>query len=119
MSNKQLKEENKSLSFTMMSFLNQIILLFKNLMNMNITISYMPIVLSNEHILNIIKELNKNNIFPRRYFYPSLNTIDTIQELTKVPTAEILSKNIICLPSYTGLEDDDIKRISSIIKDNI
>jgi len=82
--------------------------------------SYMPIVLSNEHqVLKIIKELNKNNIFPRRYFYPSLNTIDTIQELTKVPTAEILSKNIICLPSYTGLEDEDIKRISSIIKDNI
>ena len=39
--------------------------------------SYYPVVFeSEEQLLKAQKILNENNIFPRRYFYPSLNTIE-------------------------------------------
>ena len=78
--------------------------------------SYMPIVLSSEsQLIRIVKKLNDESIYPRRYFYPSLNTVTTIQTYQAMKNSEILSKNILCLPSYTTLEDKDIELISKII----
>ncbi|MDC1145876.1 DegT/DnrJ/EryC1/StrS family aminotransferase [Candidatus Marinimicrobia bacterium] len=82
--------------------------------------SYMPIVFSDEsQLIKIVKKLNDECIYPRRYFYPSLNTVTTIQKYQEMKNSELLSKNILCLPSYTGLEDKDIELISSIILKNI
>ena len=42
--------------------------------------SYFPIVLkSEEQLLKVQKALNDENIFPRRYFYPSLDTLKYIE----------------------------------------
>lgn len=39
--------------------------------------AYYPLVFESENItLEIIKRLNEENIYPRRYFFPSLNELD-------------------------------------------
>jgi len=76
--------------------------------------SYMPIIFDNEtRCLNTLKKLAKNNIFARRYFYPSLNTIKAVKAYSKMPISEDIASRIICLPSYNNL---DIESIYNIIK---
>ena len=78
--------------------------------------SYFPIVFESEMQLNkVIEVLNKEQIFPRRYFYPSLNTIDYLNG-ESMPVSESIAKRIICLPLYHDLAEHDVNRIIDIIK---
>lgn len=79
--------------------------------------SYYPILLQSEDILMKVKfELEKNNIIPRRYFYPSLNQLPYLKG-EKCPVSEDYSTRILCLPLYHELQEDTINRISSILID--
>lgn len=79
--------------------------------------AYYPIVLESEDkLLSTISKLNENNIFPRRYFYPSLNTLPYIENANNCPVSEDIAKRIMCLPLYVGLEDSIIDNICEIIK---
>ena len=81
--------------------------------------SYFPVIFNNEiELLKAQKELNLNNIFPRRYFYPSLNKI-VLGNNQKMKVSETISKNILCLPLYVELEETIIKQISTIICNSI
>lgn len=78
---------------------------------------YYPIILKNEQqTLNIIDKLNKKEIYPRRYFYPSLNTLKFIKDKQDCPISEDITKRIICLPLYNGLKDEEVYEICDIIK---
>jgi dTDP-4-amino-4,6-dideoxygalactose transaminase len=81
--------------------------------------SYYPIWFESEiKLLEIQKILNQNNIYPRRYFYPSLNTINYINgEL--MPISEKISSSILCLPLYVGLSKSDLIRIVNLININL
>jgi dTDP-4-amino-4,6-dideoxygalactose transaminase len=77
--------------------------------------SYFPVIFeSEEMLLNVQKALNEKNIFPRRYFYPSLNTINYING-EKMPVSESIASRILCLPLYVGLITNDLEIIVSII----
>lgn len=81
--------------------------------------SYYPIILENEtQLLKIQKELNDNAIFPRRYFYPSLNTIDYVKG-QQMPISESVASRILCLPLYVGLKEKDLDRICEIINQTL
>lgn len=81
--------------------------------------SYYPIILdSEETLLKVQKALNENKIFPRRYFYPSLNTVNFIKN-TEMPISESISERVMCLPLYVGLKTEDLEKITSIINQNI
>ncbi len=81
--------------------------------------SYFPIILPTEEILlTVVKALNDNAIFPRRYFYPSLNTIHFVNG-AKMPISESISARILCLPLYAGLSNADVETISNIINSKI
>jgi dTDP-4-amino-4,6-dideoxygalactose transaminase len=81
--------------------------------------SYYPVVFETEaQLLKVIKALEVASIFPRRYFYPSLNTLEYTKGET-MPISESISKRIICLPLYVGLEKKDVLNIVNIIIDNI
>lgn len=81
--------------------------------------SYYPIILPSEEILHKVKKaLNENNIYPRRYFHPSLNTLPYVNA-PKMPVSEDISERIMCLPLYVGLEEADLKNIVKIINENI
>lgn len=82
--------------------------------------SYMPVVFKNEtELLKVVEELNKKDIFARRYFYPSLNRLKYLKEHKNMPNSESLSSKILCLPLYSELDFKDIDNIINIIKENI
>lgn len=82
--------------------------------------SYYPVVFKNEkQLLTVLKALKKENIYPRRYFHPSLNTLPYLEKKQSCPISEDISKRIACLPLFVGLKKKDIKKIANVIKNNI
>jgi dTDP-4-amino-4,6-dideoxygalactose transaminase len=83
--------------------------------NTNWNFSYYPILFESEkQLLNVIKQLNKNKIFPRRYFYPSLNTLSYL-EGKECPVSESISTSVLCLPLYHDLNETAILKICKIV----
>jgi dTDP-4-amino-4,6-dideoxygalactose transaminase len=77
--------------------------------------SYYPVIFpSEEQMLNVLERLNKAAIFPRRYFYPSLNTIEYTHG-AEMPISQDTAGRILCLPLYKGLGDRELLTISTII----
>lgn len=82
--------------------------------------SYFPVEFKDEkELLKIEKALNKNSIFPRRYFNPSLDTVSCFQNKETMANSRLISSKILCLPLYVGLKDIEIKKITEIIKQEI
>lgn len=66
----------------------------------------------------IAELLEKNNIYARKYFYPLTNSFSAYNGMFKIhstPVAEKISNNILCLPLYSDLSVEDVKRICYII----
>ena len=83
--------------------------------------SYMPVVFESERLLlEVLERLNSANVFPRRYFNPSLNEVESIREVSNgsldCPVSEGLSRRILALPSYNALTLEDVATIGKIIK---
>lgn len=77
--------------------------------------SYYPVVFDDENqLLSKLNALNDIGINPRRYFYPSLNTVPFVNA-NKMPISEDISKRILCLPLFVGLQEKDIDNIVKII----
>lgn len=77
--------------------------------------SYYPIIFDSEDsLIQAQKKLNQNNIFPRRYFYPSLNKVNFIKGAEMAISEEISSK-VLCLPLSTTLQIKDIDLICNLI----
>lgn len=78
--------------------------------------SYFPVVFQSEETLLLAQDkLNTQGIYPRRYFYPSLNTIMKVVKYQEMPISSCLSKRILCLPLYNDLEDEKIVQIAEIL----
>ena len=77
--------------------------------------SYYPILFKTEEdLLRTQKALNDKNIYPRRYFYPSLNKLGYVSQIN-MPACDSIAPRILCLPLYFGLNNDHIKHICEII----
>ncbi len=80
--------------------------------------SYYPVIFKNQQsLLNIKNKLNELKIFPRRYFFPSLNNLSYINN-KNMPISESLSKRILCLPLYKGLTEFEQGIIVDILNAN-
>ena len=81
--------------------------------------AYYPVVFQNEtELLSVFKALNEQDIYPRRYFYPSLNKLPYISA-NPCPISEDICSRIACLPLYPKLENEDVQRIANIIKESL
>jgi dTDP-4-amino-4,6-dideoxygalactose transaminase len=81
--------------------------------------SYYPIVFQDEvTLLKVQEALNEQDIFPRRYFYPSLNNIDYVKGLS-MPISESIASRILCLPLYHGVLENETNKIVKIVKKSI
>lgn len=77
--------------------------------------SYFPILCKNEeHLLLVEQKLKENNILPRRYFYPSLNTLPYIKKV-KMPVAEHISGRVLCLPLFYEMTQNDVEAVINTI----
>lgn len=66
--------------------------------------SYFPIGLTGEdQLLRCRTALKDKGINPRRYFYPSLDTLSYLQPQSPQIESRALSRRVLCLPIYPGL----------------
>jgi len=91
----------------------------------NYNYSYFPIFVNEEKYNKTRDELyfylQKNGIYGRRYFYPLISQFSIYCELLSskpenLPVAEDFAKKVICLPIYSDLEINIVKKISKIIQ---
>lgn len=87
--------------------------------------SYFPIVISKaiygKSRDEVYEELAKQNIFARKYFHPLISQFATYRGLEssqpgKMPIAEKITEEILCLPIYPDLEGEIILKICNSIK---
>jgi len=79
--------------------------------------SYFPVVFDSEEMLLKVKAaLNKQGINPRRYFYPSLDTLDYLQPHDKNKISRNIASRVLCLPIYPGLKQFYLQNIIEVIK---
>jgi len=79
--------------------------------------AYFPVVFeSKSQLLHIQKELNRLQIFPRRYFRPSLNKLSYIEQEYVCPVSESLSSRILCLPLSHKVDDKYQKVIDTVLR---
>ena len=77
--------------------------------------SYYPILLASENDLKqIVENLINENVTPRRYFYPSLNTLPFVNNQS-CPVSEDISKRILCLPLSATISNEEIIKVVDII----
>ena len=78
--------------------------------------AYYPIVLESEELLLKVKtELDKYEIFTRRYFYPSLATALPYLDSKQMPITDNISKRVLCLPFYYDLTEEEVEYICRMI----
>ena len=79
--------------------------------------SYFPLVFdSEERLLQTEAVLNQHNIFPRRYFFPSVNTYTDVVNYHQKTVSEDISKRILCLPLFLKMTVEKVLQITEIIK---
>lgn len=84
--------------------------------------AYLPVVFNKELFGKsrdeVKVELEKENIFTRKYFYPIINEYDCYKEMynsNDTPVAKRISERVLTLPMYSNLKIEDVDRICDII----
>ncbi len=91
-------------------------LMFQKIKENETNYSYFPVIFrSEDELLKVESKLNTHEIFPRRYFYPSVNTYTEIVNYQPTPLSEDISKRVMCLPLFMDLEVASIQKICAII----
>lgn len=65
-------------------------------------------------------KMKEQNVLGRRYFYPLISTFDTYKGLessdpANLPVATRIADQVICLPMYYGLTDEEVARVTGCI----
>ena len=77
--------------------------------------AYFPVIFENhETMMNVKTALESQNIFPRRYFHPSLNKLPHTSG-EDCPVSEKISDCVLCLPFYHNLSVSNLERIAETI----
>ena len=87
--------------------------------------AYLPVVFDKEIFGKsrdeVKEQLEKENIFTRKYFYPVINDYDCYSNMydsNDTPIAKKISEKVLTLPMYADLKIDDVDRICNIILKN-
>jgi dTDP-4-amino-4,6-dideoxygalactose transaminase len=71
----------------------------------------------------VYEELKMNNIYSRRYYYPLISQFPAYSKLEsaqpgRMPVAERVTDEVLCLPIYPDMDTLQIKKICSILEGN-
>jgi dTDP-4-amino-4,6-dideoxygalactose transaminase len=78
--------------------------------------AYFPVLFPSEDaLLKTQERLNEAGIFPRRYFYPSLDTLESGRPDGGSSISRGRARRVLCLPIYPALPLDVQERIISIM----
>lgn len=87
--------------------------------------SYFPIFI-NENEYGITRDalydkMKSQNVLGRRYFYPLITEFEPYKNYSSakaenLPVAKKLADEVVCLPMYAFMEDDDINRVIDCIR---
>lgn len=116
----EIKEKRKDISKIYKKELKDLVQFQEQNENATENYSYFPIVFKSEdELLKVQKALNDKQIFPRRYFYPSLDTLRYIEPKQECKISRDISKRILCLPIYAELGKKVQEIIIETIKENL
>lgn len=82
--------------------------------------AYYPVLFKDEkELLAVFAALNEKQIYPRRYFYPSLNKLPYLKDAASCPISEDITKRIACLPLFNDMTDEQVQRVCDILKGSL
>ncbi|GAE63811.1 putative aminotransferase [Chryseobacterium indologenes NBRC 14944] len=77
---------------------------------------YYPIVLESEELLlKLKKEMDSQEIFTRRYFYPSLASALPYLPKLELSITEDIAKRSLCLPFYYDMTFEEVEFIARLM----
>ena len=85
--------------------------------------AYFPILVRPEYLLNreeLYQKMRDNGIYARRYFYPLISDFPMYRCLpsaaqSNLPVASKVASEVICLPIYPELSDEQVDSILELI----
>lgn len=95
--------------------------------NVQHNFSYFPIAVEKSYPLSrdeLFQKFREINIIVRRYFYPLISDFSIYKKLypenstQNLKNAKKMSAQVLCLPIYPDLYENDIYEVSKVIKDN-
>lgn len=86
--------------------------------------SYYPIFIGDGFPMSrdaVYARLREHGIYARRYFYPLLSDMPMYRDLPSaaaghLPNASRISREVLCLPIYPALPDNDVMRVIELIR---
>ena len=98
--------------------------MFKERDDVTYNYSYFPIFI-NEKEYGISRDalyakMKEHNVLGRRYFYPLISNFAIYRGLSSasrenLPVANRMADEVICLPMYAGLSDEDVSRVLELV----
>lgn len=77
--------------------------------------AYYPIIFKTEsEMLEVKAKLEASQVYPRRYFYPSLSKLPYVKS-TETGVADDIAGRVLCLPLYHGLDEGKVMKIVGAI----
>lgn len=97
--------------------LDEVLQLQKKSQALDYNYAYFPVVFQSEkQSVKMAAILKDSGIGARRYFYPSLESVDCMGTHAVQPVSKDISSRILCLPLYASLSSEDIVKIVSLLR---
>ncbi len=78
--------------------------------------AYFPVLFKTEQqLLKVKKLLNHYDINPRRYFYPSLDTLSYLTDKQTMKVSRDIASRILALPIYPFMDESSVAKIADVI----
>lgn len=79
--------------------------------------SYAPVLFDSEvELLKVEAKLKENQIIPRRYFYPSLDTLEYLNSKQVCKVSRDIASRILCLPIHPDLTTVEQQKIIEVLR---
>jgi dTDP-4-amino-4,6-dideoxygalactose transaminase len=84
--------------------------------NVDYNFAYYPLIFNSPELLaKVLDTLNHNWIYPRRYFYPSLETLPYVTAKPSCTVAADVASKALCLPLFDTLSKEEVDMICRIM----